>query len=131
VVRVSPLSVAGGGPGNPSPSLSMEHQEEEQQPIRPPVKVVPIKGVYQPPVVPPPGCPGRLTNRLLLLKGTIMKALWKHQHAWPFHQPVDTIKLSLPDYFEIIHSPMDMGTIRNTKEAPGKQLLLVCRRGDC
>ena len=38
--------------------------------------------------------------------------MWKHQHAWPFHNPVNTIKLGLPDYFEIIKKPMDMGTIR-------------------
>lgn len=25
-----------------------------------------------------------------------MKALWKHQFAWPFRQPVDAVKLGLP-----------------------------------
>lgn len=25
-----------------------------------------------------------------------MKAVWKHQFAWPFHQPVDAKKLNLP-----------------------------------
>ena len=41
-----------------------------------------------------------------------MKSMWKHHHAWPFHFPVDTVKLGLPDYFEIIKKPMDLGTIR-------------------
>ena len=38
--------------------------------------------------------------------------MWKHQHGWPFHTPVDTIKLGLPDYFKIIKKPMDLGTIK-------------------
>jgi len=74
--------------------------------------VTPINGVFQPPTNPPSGCKGRNTNKLAILKNSIMKAMWKHQHAWPFHFPVDTIKLNLPDYFEIIKKPMDMGTIR-------------------
>ena len=38
--------------------------------------------------------------------------MWKHQHGWPFHTPVDTIKLGLPDYFKIIKHPMDLGTVK-------------------
>ena len=38
--------------------------------------------------------------------------MWKHQHGWPFHTPVDTIKLGLPDYFKIITYPMDLGTVK-------------------
>lgn len=30
-----------------------------------------------------------------LLKG-VLKTLWKHQFAWPFHAPVDVVKLNLP-----------------------------------
>ena len=39
---------------------------------------------------------GRQTNQLQYLQKVVMKALWKHQFAWPFHQPVDHIKLALP-----------------------------------
>lgn len=42
--------------------------------------------------------------------------MWKHTHAWPFHGPVDTVKLNLPDYFEIIKKPMDMGCIKKRLE---------------
>ncbi|KAJ8038400.1 Bromodomain testis-specific protein [Holothuria leucospilota] len=55
---------------------------------------------------------GRQTNQLQYLQKVVMKALWKHQFAWPFHQPVDHVKLALPDYYQIIKHPMDLGTIR-------------------
>ena len=42
--------------------------------------------------------------------------MWKHQHGWPFYQPVDTIKLGLPDYFKIVKYPMDMGTVKKRLE---------------
>jgi len=72
--------------------------------------------MYQPPFHPPAGCRGRHTNKIAIIKSNIIKAMWKHTHAWPFHTPVDTIKLGLPDYFEIIKKPMDMGTIKKRLE---------------
>jgi len=39
---------------------------------------------------------GRMTNQLQYLQKTVLKALWKHQFAWPFYQPVDAQKLNLP-----------------------------------
>jgi len=68
-----------------------------------------------------PGTPtakrGRLTNQLqYLLKMVLMKGVWKHQFAWPFHCPVDPVKLNLPDYFNIIKHPMDLGTIKKRLE---------------
>ncbi len=38
--------------------------------------------------------------------------MWKHNQAWPFLTPVDTVKLNIPDYFMIIKRPMDLGTIK-------------------
>jgi hypothetical protein len=32
----------------------------------------------------------------------LLNTLWKHQHAWIFHEPVDPIKLNIPDYLDII-----------------------------
>ena len=38
---------------------------------------------------------GHVTNQLQYIKNVLLKALWKHQFAWPFYQPVDHIKLNL------------------------------------
>ncbi|CAM9218958.1 unnamed protein product, partial [Lampetra planeri] len=63
-----------------------------------------------------PERPKRQTNQLQYLLKVVVKALWKHQFAWPFHAPVDAIKLNLPDYYTIIKTPMDMGTIKKRLE---------------
>lgn len=38
----------------------------------------------------------RTTNQLQYLSKTIMKAMWRHPYSWPFHEPVDAVKLNLP-----------------------------------
>ncbi|KAK2114952.1 Bromodomain containing protein 3 [Saguinus oedipus] len=68
-----------------------------------------------PPEVSNPRKPGRRTNQLQYMR-SVVKTLWRHQCAWPFHQPVDAIKLNLPDYHQIIKHPMDMGTIKKRLE---------------
>ena len=85
----------GGGGGAPPP-----RQEEECQPVN---------GMVNPPTQPPENRPGRVTNQLQFLKNNVVKAMWKHQYGWPFHQPVDTIKFGLKDYFKIVKKPMDLG----------------------
>ena len=42
---------------------------------------------------------GHVTNQLQYIKNIVLKALWKHQFAWPFYQPVDHVKLNLPVCF--------------------------------
>lgn len=37
-----------------------------------------------------------MTNQLQYLQKVVLKALWKHQFAWPFYTPVDAHKLNLP-----------------------------------
>ncbi|XP_054989013.1 bromodomain-containing protein 3 isoform X2 [Sorex araneus] len=69
-----------------------------------------------PPEVCSAGKPGRKTNQLQYMQNVVVKTLWKHQFAWPFYQPVDAIKLNLPDYHKIIKNPMDMGTIKKRLE---------------
>ena len=69
-----------------------------------------IKGVVQPRVVPPPGKVTKHTNRLEFLYNAL-KSIKKHSHAWPFVSPVDTEKLGITDYFDIIKRPMDLGTV--------------------
>ncbi|ESP00243.1 hypothetical protein LOTGIDRAFT_52465, partial [Lottia gigantea] len=59
---------------------------------------------------------GRLTNQLQYLLKVVVKAMWKHHFAWPFHVPVDPDKLGLPDYFKIIKQPMDLGSVKKRLE---------------
>lgn len=60
----------------------------------------PINGVVQPPVIPPSHRPGRVTNQLQYIQKNVLKAVWKHQYAWPLQQPVDANKLNLPVSFQ-------------------------------
>nr|XP_008537618.1 PREDICTED: bromodomain-containing protein 4 [Equus przewalskii] len=69
-----------------------------------------------PPETSNPNKPKRQTNQLQYLLKVVLKTLWKHQFAWPFQQPVDAVKLNLPDYYKIIKTPMDMGTIKKRLE---------------
>ncbi|XP_071421770.1 bromodomain testis-specific protein [Pithys albifrons albifrons] len=59
---------------------------------------------------------GCQTNQLQYLQRVVMKAIWRHNYSWPFHQPVDAAALNLPDYYSIIKKPMDLGTIKKRME---------------
>ncbi|RWW46615.1 hypothetical protein BHE74_00047441 [Ensete ventricosum] len=42
----------------------------------------------------------------------LLKRLMSHQYGWVFNSPVDVVKLNIPDYFQVIKHPMDLGTIK-------------------
>jgi E1A/CREB-binding protein len=42
----------------------------------------------------------------------VLKGLQNHQHGWVFNNPVDPVELGLPDYFDVIKKPMDLGTVQ-------------------
>ncbi|KAL1131413.1 hypothetical protein AAG570_011030 [Ranatra chinensis] len=88
----------------------------KEPPPREEPHIEPVNGVVQPPFIPPPHRPGRLTNQLQYLQKTVFKAVWKHQYSWPLQQPVDANKLNLPDYHKVIKHPMDLGTIKKRLE---------------
>mmetsp|Transcript_10188 Transcript_10188/g.33388 ORF Transcript_10188/g.33388 Transcript_10188/m.33388 type:complete len:1160 (-) Transcript_10188:777-4256(-) len=46
----------------------------------------------------------------------VLKKLTEQENAWIFMQPVDPVELNLPDYFDIVKSPMDLGTIKKRLE---------------
>jgi len=56
--------------------------------------------------------PQRLKTKCL----DVHKVLQSHQHAWVFNSPVDPVELGLPDYFEVIKRPMDLGSIKKRLE---------------
>ncbi|KAM4595691.1 bromodomain-containing protein 4-like isoform 1-T2 [Fundulus diaphanus] len=82
----------------------------------PPSATPPLPFNPPPPETWNPSRPKRQTNQLQYLLKVVLKTLWKHQFAWPFQAPVDAVKLNLPDYYKIIRTPMDMGTIRKRLE---------------
>lgn len=74
------------------PSLLYEGFES---PGMPPVNQMSHPGPPQPPVK-DPSRQGRMTNQLQFLQKVLLKSLWRHHFAWPFHEPVDAVKLNLP-----------------------------------
>jgi E1A/CREB-binding protein len=46
----------------------------------------------------------------------VLKVLQAHKDGWVFNAPVDPVELGLPDYFEVVKKPMDLGTIRKKLE---------------
>ncbi|XP_039547340.1 bromodomain testis-specific protein isoform X2 [Pimephales promelas] len=75
-----------------------------------------MNGNPPPPQFKNPKKPGRLTNQLQYLEKVVIKSLWRHHFSWPFRQPVDAVRLNLPDYYAIIKNPMDLTTIRKRLE---------------
>lgn len=43
----------------------------------------------------------------------ILSKLMKHKFGWVFNVPVDTVKLGLHDYRQIVKAPMDLGTVKS------------------
>jgi len=43
---------------------------------------------------------------------SLLKTLMDNDFGWIFNTPVDPIELNLPDYFNVIKNPMDLGTVK-------------------
>ncbi|XWS51369.1 hypothetical protein CRYUN_Cryun12cG0171000 [Craigia yunnanensis] len=43
---------------------------------------------------------------------TLLNRLMQHNFGWVFNDPVDVVKLNIPDYFTVIKHPMDLGTVK-------------------
>ncbi|OQR78110.1 bromodomain-containing protein 2 isoform X2 [Tropilaelaps mercedesae] len=107
----APPTAAGGGGGGGAAGAGDEPDGDDR-----PEWLTPVRGQVFPPTE-PGNRPHRNTNQLQYMLKNVMKAVWKHNFAWPFQSPVDTIKLNLPDYFRIIKQPMDLGTIKKRLES--------------
>ncbi|WOK97418.1 transcription factor GTE9 [Canna indica] len=61
--------------------------------------------------VPPPVS----TSNLSVIKecDALLKRVMAHRFAWVFKEPVDVVKLNIPDYHTVIKHPMDLGTIKS------------------
>ena len=83
----------------------------------------PTAGATTPAPAPAPGLgvtPGMVTpafgqntttNQLQYIKNTLIKNLKKHKHAWPFKKPVDPVALRIPNYFDVIKTPMSIDVV--------------------
>ncbi|XP_020800468.1 GATA zinc finger domain-containing protein 14 [Drosophila serrata] len=70
----------------------------------------------QPEVMPQPGMAGVYTNQLHYFKKHFLDELTKKKFASDFMNPVDTEELQIPQYYTVIHRPMDVGTITKRVE---------------
>lgn len=98
-------------------SLLREYQESLQKPISKPMpqepKETPRTAVSAIPSV------SERSHRLptgLKKCGDLLKDISKHPRAFWFLEPVDHIKLNIPDYPKIIKHPMDFSTIKDNLE---------------
>ncbi|XP_004293652.1 PREDICTED: transcription factor GTE8-like [Fragaria vesca subsp. vesca] len=54
----------------------------------------------------------KMDRKLKSQCSTILNTLISHKDSWAFRTPVDPVELQIPDYFDVISSPMDLGTIK-------------------
>ncbi|XP_038996930.1 transcription factor GTE8-like isoform X3 [Hibiscus syriacus] len=61
------------------------------------------------------------TTSIFLMKQCegLLKRLMGHQYGWVFNEPVDVVKLNIPDYFNVIKHPMDLGKIKKKIDSGG------------
>jgi hypothetical protein len=93
--------------------------QQQQQPLYRQSAMPPLQSTsilpehYAPNAQPPTSLPTSSLNLdpQLLECHRILVDLRKHQNAPPFNQPVDPKLLNIPDYFDVIKHPMDLGTI--------------------
>lgn len=67
------------------------------------------------PAAPTPMQPATFTSSQIKFCKALMSDLMSKKHvayAWPFYKPVDAVALEIPDYYEIIKKPMDLGTAK-------------------
>ncbi|XP_060723813.1 bromodomain testis-specific protein isoform X7 [Tachysurus vachellii] len=94
--------------------LKLYSRRGSGRPIKPPRKDLP-----ESPQQHQVGRRAKLSERLKYCSG-ILKEMFAKRHsayAWPFYEPVDAEALGLHDYHEIIHQPMDLGTIKKKMDS--------------
>lgn len=64
----------------------------------------------------------RLNKKELDTALEVIRKIMKMDAAEPFNTPVDPVALGIPDYFEVINTPMDFGTICSNLESGVKYM---------
>lgn len=110
--------------GQPPVGLSDEESEEEKE-KKPIVKKKNINRVKKEKPVPQPtrrtkrksiphypdDTRNETLNSQLESCRKVLRSLSSHRYSQPFMEPVDPVELQIPDYFDIIKHPMDLGTV--------------------
>ena len=94
--------------GDIKPIIKTEVKAEVKEEVKPPVS--------KPAPAPPAEKPSKVNFTKEELKDALLPPLMKmyqcEPEAGPFRDPVNPQALNIPDYFEIIKTPMDMSTIK-------------------
>lgn len=103
------------GQKNQVSRTGMEHSKEKSF-VKPSPLVSTKKRSPERSLVSPKGKTRKMDRVVKLQCGIILKELMKQSCGWVFSEPVDPVKLNIPDYFSIINKPMDLGTIKSKLE---------------
>ncbi|MQL84035.1 hypothetical protein Taro_016526 [Colocasia esculenta] len=63
--------------------------------------------------IPPPPVASSTNAALIKQCEQLINRLLQHPYSWVFKEPVDIVKLNIPDYYTIIKHPMDLGTVKS------------------
>lgn len=102
MVSTKGLSPPGGKEGSPGGTLAEEEKD------KPDVNVAEQRLRYN--------------KKELEASLEVIKKVMKMDAAEPFNVPVNPIELGIPDYFDIIDTPMDFGTVRSNLESGTKYM---------
>ncbi|KAG2576463.1 hypothetical protein PVAP13_6NG024600 [Panicum virgatum] len=108
----------GGGDLHPKKKVEKLKRSNSVQSDRGvPPKVAVDRGVPPPVAVAPPVASSANYTPSFKQCANLLKSLMAHVWANPFLAPVDIVKLNIPDYFDIVKQPMDLGTIQKKMNA--------------
>ncbi|KAG2581353.1 transcription factor GTE9-like isoform X2 [Panicum virgatum] len=103
-------ALAPGGGGDVHPKKKVEKLKRSNS-------VQSDRGVPPPVAVAPPVASSANYTASFKQCANLLKSLMAHAWANPFLAPVDVVKLNIPDYFDIVKQPMDLGTIQKKMNA--------------
>uniref|UniRef100_A0A0A8XYB5 Gte102 n=1 Tax=Arundo donax TaxID=35708 RepID=A0A0A8XYB5_ARUDO len=101
-------------PVNRAPALSSSAAPRAKKPQRGSHVVRGAKGRFLPTKPQPEPSAMAVFSEAAVFKqcDAILKKLMTQKYSHIFNAPVDVVKLQIPDYFDIIKHPMDLGTVR-------------------
>ncbi|GAB2289410.1 hypothetical protein Dimus_023719 [Dionaea muscipula] len=113
VVVLSPVSdIRSCSDGQKRPPLEQSVQGKKRGALirnDPPVK----SGIPRQPQPLKQGIPGSTSNIFFWKQcDNLVSQMMSHKYGWVFNEPVDVVKLGIPDYLVVIKHPMDLGTIK-------------------